>query len=180
MECFLGRSLNIALFLIEFNKAKFNLQSSNRLRFSSLKFLVYSLLTFATKYIKMRNLLIICTMLIIQSACGEKKAQYVANKTINCSIEGMTCAEGCAKTIEKTIGDEPGVTLSKVDFGQKVALFSFDSNLVNTDGIFTKIQALNNGQYKVSLVGAELPATEKAAQQEEAVEVKKESGKAHS
>jgi copper chaperone CopZ len=89
----------------------------------------------------------------------------------------MTCAEGCAKHIEETIAEIPGMTQSKVNFDKKIALFSFDSTQVNTNAIISKIQKLNEGQYKANLVGAELPATEKNASTEEAVEVSKKLAK---
>ena len=128
----------------------------------------------------MRLLITVSALMLMLFSCEEKKPHYVANKTINCTIEGMTCAEGCAKAIETTIAELPGVELSRVDFEKKIALFSFDSNLVKTDAIIAQIESLNKGQYKTSLMGAELPATEKQADQEEAVEVKKETDKAHS
>jgi copper chaperone CopZ len=85
----------------------------------------------------------------------------------------MTCAEGCAKHIEETLAEVPGITQSKVNFNKKIALFTFDSLQVNTEQILVKIQSLNEGQYKAKLVGIELPATEKEPTTEEAIELPK-------
>ncbi|MBX7182214.1 MAG: cation transporter [Bacteroidia bacterium] len=119
----------------------------------------------------MRYILSILISLFILNSCNQPTSKTAANKTINVAIEGMTCAEGCAKHIQETISEMPGVTQSKVNFDQKLALFAFDSTKVNTQEILQKIGSLNEGQYKANLVGAELPATEKNATTEEAVEV---------
>ena len=125
------------------------------------------------KHLSMRTIFALLTSLIILGSCSNQSKKAIANKTINVSIEGMTCAEGCAKHIEETIAEIPGMAQSKVNFDKKIALFSFDSTQVNTDAILIKIQSLNEGQYKANLVGAELPATEKDASLEEAVEISK-------
>ncbi|MEZ4855385.1 MAG: heavy metal-associated domain-containing protein [Gelidibacter sp.] len=41
-------------------------------------------------------------------------------------IEGMTCAMGCAKTIEKNIAKMEGVKSAKVDFDKKLAMVEYD------------------------------------------------------
>lgn len=41
-------------------------------------------------------------------------------------IEGMTCAMGCAKTIEKNISKMEGVKSAKVDFDKKMAIVEYD------------------------------------------------------
>ncbi len=127
----------------------------------------------------MRTIFALLSSFLILSSCSNQSQKVVANKTINVAIEGMTCAEGCAKHIEGTIAEIPGVAQSKVNFDKKIALFSFDSTQINTEAILTKIQSLNEGQYKANLVGAELPATEKDASSEEAVEISKKEA-AHS
>ena len=42
------------------------------------------------------------------------------------SIEGMTCAMGCAKTIEKKMAKMEGVKMAKVDFGKELAMVEYD------------------------------------------------------
>ncbi|MFI1772916.1 cation transporter [Thalassobellus citreus] len=43
------------------------------------------------------------------------------------TINGMTCAMGCAATIEKKIAKMDGVKSAKVDFGKKLAMVEYDN-----------------------------------------------------
>ena len=49
------------------------------------------------------------------------------------TIEGMTCAVGCAKTIEKKLAKLDGVKSAKVDYENKHAVVEFDDSKLNTD-----------------------------------------------
>lgn len=42
------------------------------------------------------------------------------------SVDGMTCAMGCAKTIEKKIAKMEGVKTAKVDFDKRLAMVEYD------------------------------------------------------
>lgn len=42
------------------------------------------------------------------------------------SIDGMTCAMGCAKTIEKKMAKMEGVKSAKVDFDKRLAMVEYD------------------------------------------------------
>jgi Cu+-exporting ATPase len=42
------------------------------------------------------------------------------------SIDGMTCAMGCAKTIEKKMAKMEGVKMAKVDFDKRLAMVEYD------------------------------------------------------
>ena len=48
------------------------------------------------------------------------------------NIEGMTCAIGCAKTIEKKLAKMDGVKSAKVDFEKKLAQVEYDESIINT------------------------------------------------
>ena len=48
------------------------------------------------------------------------------------NIEGMTCAIGCAKTIEKKLAKMDGVKSAKVDFDKKLAMVEYDEAQVTT------------------------------------------------
>ncbi len=48
------------------------------------------------------------------------------------NIEGMTCAIGCANTIEKKLAKMDGVKSAKVDFEKKLAQVEYDESIVNT------------------------------------------------
>jgi len=67
------------------------------------------------------------------------------------TIDGMTCAIGCAKTIEEELNGLDGVKAAKVDFDKKLATISFDKTIL-TPAIITKVvQATGDGKtYKVS------------------------------
>ena len=49
------------------------------------------------------------------------------------TIEGMTCAMGCAKTIEKKMAKLEGVKSAKVDFDKKLAMVEYDEAKVTTE-----------------------------------------------
>ncbi|NCP05495.1 MAG: heavy-metal-associated domain-containing protein [Flavobacteriales bacterium] len=65
------------------------------------------------------------------------------------TIDGMTCAIGCAKTIEKKIAGMDGVKSAIVDFDRKLAMVEYNDAKVNTSSLeetVTKIAEV----YKVS------------------------------
>ncbi len=45
-------------------------------------------------------------------------------------IDGMTCAMGCAKTIEKKMAKMDGVKSAKVDFERELAMVEYDEAMV--------------------------------------------------
>ncbi|WP_246124781.1 heavy-metal-associated domain-containing protein [Algibacter pacificus] len=51
------------------------------------------------------------------------------------TIEGMTCAIGCAATIEKKISKMEGVKSSKVDFDKKLAMVEYDEAKVSPESL---------------------------------------------
>ena len=63
-------------------------------------------------------------------------------------IEGMTCAMGCAKTIEKKIAKMDGVKSAKVDFDKKLAMVEYDEARV-TPNTLEEAVAKAGGTYKV-------------------------------
>ncbi len=50
-------------------------------------------------------------------------------------IEGMTCAMGCAKTIEKKIAKMDGVKSATVDFEKEIAMVEYDEAKVTTNSL---------------------------------------------
>lgn len=53
-------------------------------------------------------------------------------KKAELTIEGMTCAIGCAATIEKKLNTTEGIAEAKVDFEAKKAYVTFDETVLNT------------------------------------------------
>lgn len=51
------------------------------------------------------------------------------------TIKGMTCAMGCAKTIEKKLAKTDGVLSAKVDFENELASVEFDADKIDKDAL---------------------------------------------
>ena len=129
----------------------------------------------------LRNTFVVALIAIVAASCGSKQEQtepitndsYETNTALTVSIEGMTCAVGCAKTIQSKIAEIPGVTFSTVDFEANEGLFKYDANTVSEDEILNTITGLADGQYKPTVVKVEKVSgakTEEPAQEEEAPE----------
>lgn len=72
-------------------------------------------------------------------------------QTASFEIEGMTCAMGCAKTIEKELSNLDGVEKAAVDFDKKTATVTFDKTIQNSESLTRVVQATGDGKtYKVS------------------------------
>lgn len=112
----------------------------------------------------------ICTILIASSAlfsCKDKGTEVTSQKetattkkevavatkpeTASFKIDGMSCAVGCAKTIEKELADMNGVQNAKVDFDTKQATVNFDADKLTSTDLVKKVEATADGKtYKVS------------------------------
>ncbi|TCK68001.1 Cu+-exporting ATPase [Winogradskyella wandonensis] len=64
------------------------------------------------------------------------------------SIDGMTCAMGCAKTIEKKMAKMEGVKMAKVDFDKQLAMVEYDEAKVTPNSL-TEAVAKVGDVYKV-------------------------------
>jgi len=51
------------------------------------------------------------------------------------TIKGMTCAMGCAKTIEKKLAKTDGVLSAKVDFENELASVEFDADKIDKNAL---------------------------------------------
>ncbi len=66
-------------------------------------------------------------------------------------IEGMTCAVGCAKTIEEKLAEMDGVQNAKVDFETKTATVNFDLDKLKSEDLVKAAESCADGKtYKVS------------------------------
>jgi len=88
----------------------------------------------------------------IEAAPKAHKAIAAENvQTASFEIEGMTCAMGCAKTIEKELSNLDGVEKATVDFDKKTATVVFDKTVLNQENLTKTVQATGDGKtYKVS------------------------------
>ena len=87
-----------------------------------------------------------------KTAVKEHKAIAPENvQTASFNIEGMTCAVGCAKTIEEELSDLDGVEKATVDFDKKLATVTFDKTVQNPESLTKVVQSAGDGKtYKVS------------------------------
>jgi len=65
------------------------------------------------------------------------------------NIEGMTCAIGCAKTIEKKLSEMDGVKSATVDFDKKLAMVEYDEASVTTTSLEKTVIATSD-KYSVT------------------------------
>jgi mercuric ion binding protein len=81
-----------------------------------------------------------------------KKEIAAANlQTASFNIKGMTCAIGCAKTIEEELNGLDGVQNATVDFEKELATVSFDKQLLNPEKLTKIVEATADGKsYTVS------------------------------
>ena len=82
-----------------------------------------------------------------------KKEVAVAAKpeTASFKIDGMTCAMGCAKTIESKLSKMNGVQKATVDFDKKQATVEFDAAVISPENLSKIVEATGDGEtYKVS------------------------------
>ena len=83
------------------------------------------------------------------------KAPAVAVKpeTASFKIDGMTCAIGCAKTIETKLSKMEGVQKATVDFDKKQATVDFDGSVLTPEKLVQAVESTGDGAtYKVSNV----------------------------
>ena len=81
------------------------------------------------------------------------------------TIDGMTCAVGCAKTIEKKLAGMDGVQSATVDFDKKLAMVVYNEALVNPEAL-TETVAKTGEAYKVSDMKTEGYTAETATKKE--------------
>jgi Cu+-exporting ATPase len=81
-----------------------------------------------------------------------KKQIVAANlQTASFTVEGMTCAIGCAKTIQEELTALDGVQEAKVDFDKKLATVTFDKTVQTPESLTKVVQETGDGKtYKVS------------------------------
>jgi len=82
-----------------------------------------------------------------------KKEVAVAAKpeTATFKVDGMTCAIGCAKTIQEKLSKMNGVQKATVDFDKKQATVEFDAAVLTPEVLTKAVETTGDGEtYKVS------------------------------
>ncbi|CAM3978904.1 heavy-metal-associated domain-containing protein [Flavobacterium weaverense] len=83
----------------------------------------------------------------------KKEIAAVNLQTTSFSIDGMTCAIGCAKTIQEDLTALDGVQDAKVDFDTKLATVTFDKTVLNQEKLTKVVESAADGKsYTVSNV----------------------------
>lgn len=88
----------------------------------------------------------------------EKKSTVAAKpETTSFQIDGMTCAIGCAKTIETKLSKMDGVQKASVDFDKKQATVEFDAAVLTPEKLVQAVETTGDGEtYKVSNIKTNL------------------------
>jgi periplasmic mercuric ion binding protein len=84
-------------------------------------------------------------------------AEYIAAKF---EIDGMMCAMGCAKVIEKNLAQMDGVRSVEVDFESKTAKIEYDEAMVNPDLVMASVNKTGDAYAVTSWNGEQLNALE--------------------
>jgi copper chaperone CopZ len=82
----------------------------------------------------------------------KKEVEVAAEpETASFKIDGMTCAMGCAKTIESKLSKMNGVQKATIDFDKKQATVEFDAAVISPENLSETVEATGDGEtYKVS------------------------------
>jgi mercuric ion binding protein len=81
----------------------------------------------------------------------KNKIEAANLQTASFTIKGMTCAVGCAKTIQEELNGLDGVKTAKVNFEKESATVSFDKMVLDFKKITRVVEATADGKsYKVS------------------------------
>lgn len=113
-----------------------------------------------------KSLLILAMPALLLTACKQSESApasaetatenttaAVAQKpeTASFKIDGMVCAVGCAKTIEKKLAKLDGVTKATVDYDKKEATVEFDAAKQSAEKIVEAVEKTGDGKtYKVT------------------------------
>ncbi len=100
----------------------------------------------------MKYLLLLTTLILFAASCSsDSKAELVlADSHSTFHIEGMTCAEMCAKRIEDKIARTVGVKNCTVDFENKIASLNYNSQVIEIEAIVLMVEEMSEEKYTVS------------------------------
>ena len=117
-----------------------------------------------------KSILTIMLVSLLSVGCKEKTNENVADaasgtelptqkneiapanlQTASFTIKGMTCAIGCAKTIEEELNGLDGVKTAAVNFKAESATVSFDKTVLTPEELTKVVEATADGKtYTVS------------------------------
>lgn len=110
-----------------------------------------------------KTFITLCTFASLGFSCKDTASKPATTKeaittavatqpqSISFRVDGMTCAIGCAKTIETKLSEMKGVQKATVDFDKKQAVVQFDAAIVTSADLVKVVEATADGAtYKVS------------------------------
>ena len=81
----------------------------------------------------------------------KKEVAALKPETASFKIDGMTCAIGCAGTIQRKLSEMNGVQKATVDFDKKEATVEFDAAVLSPEKLIKAVETTGDGEtYKVS------------------------------
>ena len=101
-------------------------------------------------------------LIFVVSSCGRNNQDNVVSApsasiiAVDYNIEGMVCAMGCAKTIEKEVQNMQGISLCNVNYEEGKAHIEYDKGYLTEEDIITKIEGIARNQYKVTPIEKEV------------------------
>ena len=86
-----------------------------------------------------------------EAKTDKKEVAALKPETASFKIDGMTCAIGCAGTIQKKLSGMNGVQKATVDFDKKEATVEFDAAILTPEKLTKAVEGTGDGEtYKVS------------------------------
>ena len=86
-----------------------------------------------------------------KESVSPQKELAVQLKSVELTIEGMTCEIGCARLIESKLSKVTGIAYIAVDFEAKKGTCTFDTNKLTSQDIVLNISTIADGTlYSVS------------------------------
>ena len=95
--------------------------------------------------------LLLCLAISFSFAQDSANSNKSTSKYVNVKIEGMHCAGGCAKSIERQLNNTDGVT-AMVSFANSQALIEYDTKTFSDESILDIINNYQDGKFTASLL----------------------------
>ncbi len=100
------------------------------------------------------SLCIVCLTVFV--GYGQESSDYAPTKTIEITIEGMACQEGCADKINANLLNLEGIQNSSVSFESGKALLTFDPEKNNLENIKKTIVSTKVKSYTYTITNIEI------------------------
>ena len=86
-----------------------------------------------------------------EAKADKKEVAALKPETATFKVDGMTCAIGCARTIQEKLSKMDGVQKATVEFDKKQATVEFDAAILTQEILTKAVESTGDGEtYKVS------------------------------